>query len=158
LHLRDGNAAVALGALDNDAMAAIREPRLVNGLLAAAEGNADAWFDWYRLYQSALEEPEFFDSDLARAAQWGVAVELLRAESKTVASTLPLLTLLTHFGMPDVAPAVLAPRVRAASERPEPTELQARQAALGLVFQSLETLERRNDFALARLFFSNVEP
>ena len=158
LYLRDGNAAGAVAALDADALTAIREPRLVDGLLAAAEGNAEAWFDWYRLYQSALEEPEFFDSDLARAAQWGVAVELLRAERDTVASALPVLGLLSEFGMPDVAPVILAPRIRAAAERAEPTEVQARQAALAIVYRSLEVLERRNDVALARLVFSNTEP
>jgi tetratricopeptide (TPR) repeat protein len=158
LHLRDGNAAAALAALDDDAMAAIREPRFVTGLLSAAEGDADAWFDWYRLYQSALEEPEFFDSDLARAAQWGIAVELLRADGGTIASALPMITLLNQFGMPDVGPALLAPRIKPKAERAEPTELQARQAALGLVFRSLETLERRNDIGLARRVFENVEP
>lgn len=158
LHLRDGNAAAALGALESDVMTAIREPRWVSGLLSASEGDAEAWFDWYRLYQSALEQPEFFDSDLARAAQWGIAVELQRADSQTVTSTLPLITLLVQFGMPDVAPALLAPRAKQTTEAPDATEIEARQTALGLVYQSLETLEEHNDIALARVVFQQTEP
>lgn len=158
LHLRDGNAAAALGALDSDVMTAIREPRWVSGLMSAAEGDAEAWFDWYRLYQSALEQPEFFDSDLARAAQWGIAVELQRADVATVTSTLPLITLLIQFGMPDVAPALLAPRAKTTGEALDATELEARQTALGLVYQSLESLEEHNDIALARVVFKQTEP
>lgn len=158
LHLRDGNAARALGALDSDVMAAITEPRWVTLLLSASEGNADSWSQWFRLYQSALEQPEFFDSDLARAAQWGVAVELARAESKTVTAALPLLSMLNEFGMPDVAPVVLASRLEATSDTPSPDEARARQAAMGLVLQSLVTLARQSDLALARSVFTNVEP
>lgn len=158
LHLRDGNAARALGALDSEVMAAITEPRWVTLLLSASEGNADAWSQWFRLYQSALEQPEFFDSDLARAAQWGVAVELARADSKTVTSGLPLLSMLNEFGMPDVAPAVLASRLASPSDAASPEEARARESAMGLVLQSLAMLARRNDLALARSVFTNVEP
>lgn len=160
LHLRDGDAAGALGALDNDVMTAIREPRWVSGLIAASEGDSNAWLDWYQLFHSVLEQPEFFDTDLARAAQWGIAVELFRSDQESIASALPLLSLLNYYGMPDVAPAVLARRGNAAAdgEGAAATEQQARTAAVGLVFQSLGVLEQRNDIGLARLVFTHAQP
>lgn len=159
LHLRDGDAAAALAAFDADFLTEAEKKATMSAkLLAAGEGDTDAWLYWYAVYQSAGQEPALFDPDLASAAQWGAAVELLRADRGAVASTLPLIPLLNYFGMPDVVPAVLASRLHASTERLEPTEAQARQVALGLVYQSLEVLERRRDIDLARLVFRNVEP
>lgn len=158
LYLRDGNAAGALGALDSDVMAAITEPRWVTLLISASEGNTEAWMDWFRLYQSALEQPEFFDSDLARAAQWGIAVELARSEKNSTIAALPLLTLLPQLGMPDVGPAILASRSRGNKERPSAEEVQARRAAVGLMYASMDRLARRNELALARSVFEGMAP
>ena len=162
LYLRDGNAAGALTALGSDTMAAVTEPRWLTGLIAAAEGNPEAWLDWFRRYQAAIEQPELFDADVARGALWGSAVELYRAQPDSLQFALPLASLLIEHGMADVAPLLLRSAEKS-SEKSKDTatnqeKLTAERQALRLLFAALVRLESSGDLPLARRVFDNGMP
>ncbi len=161
LYLRDGDAGGALAALNTDTMAAVTEPRWMTGLIAAAEGNGEAWLDWFRRFQAAVEQPELFDPDVARGALWGSAVELYRAQPNSLGATLPVASLLVEHGMADVAPLLLVSAYDEGKEKPD-TDAQEKQMverqALRLLFEALLRSERNEDLPLARRVFDNAAP
>ncbi|HWO14965.1 MAG TPA: hypothetical protein VNN80_35925, partial [Polyangiaceae bacterium] len=86
LYLRQGDAQGALAALDNENVARITAPSLRQRVEAAAENDPDAWAELFRLFESSDDSEEngmTLDPDLGRAAAWGAAIELYRAEPRS---------------------------------------------------------------------------
>jgi tetratricopeptide (TPR) repeat protein len=113
IYLRYGDAKAALAALEKGDLVRVTPPGLVERLEHAAEDDdPSAWSDLYRLYSSSEDanRPETsMDPTLAKAAAFGCAVELFRAEPRSLRGAGPLAVELVDQGMAEVAPAVLTP-------------------------------------------------
>jgi len=113
IYLRYGDAKGALAALEKGDLLRVVPPGLTERLERVAEDDdPSAWADLYRLYsgQDGEDRPETsMDRSLAKAAAWGIAVELFRAEPRSLRGSGPLAVELVDHGMAEVAPAVLAP-------------------------------------------------
>ena len=150
-HLRDGDAAAASAALDVETFSFLRGLR--ERLNAAANGEAEAWAELFGNYKSQQENREGSAyADVARGAAWGAAVELLRAEPRSMRAALPVGTLLFEHGMGDVAPSIFS---EAIGQRPDPRQLNW---ALMLTLRGLAESERRHQVPLARRIFDNAQP
>lgn len=155
LYLRQGNPEGALSALDEESIARLTPPSLrqrVEG--AAADNDPEAWAELFRLFESAdatEESGPMIDPDLARAAAWGAALELYRAESESFRAAMPICSLLLAHGMAEVAPLIL----EQALEHSEHT----REAswALRFVLEAIRQAEALDDLAAARRTFARAQ-
>jgi len=156
LYLRYGDAKGALAALDKGDLVRVVPPGLVERLERAAEDDdPSAWADLYRLYSSTegAERPETsVDATLAKAAAWGIAVELFRAEPRSLRGAGPLAVELVDHGMAEVAPAVLAP---ALGNAPSAQDLSW---ALALTLRALLGEAEIGEHAAARRTFKSADP
>lgn len=150
-HLRDGDAAAAAAALDVETFSFLRGIR--DKLNAAANGEAEAWAELFGNYKSQQETRSGSDyADVARGAAWGAAVELMRAEPRSMRAVLPLGTLLLEHGMGDIAPAIFS---QAVGTNPDSRQLNW---ALMLILRGLAESERLHQLPLARRIFANSRP
>lgn len=111
LYLRHGDATGALKAIDNRTLERIVPPQLTERLERAEEGDSQAWFDLFMLFEQAAssETPEMaIDAQVAQAASWGAAVELYRNAPGETRNAMPLAEKLESLGFAEVAPRVLA--------------------------------------------------
>lgn len=161
LYLRDGDADGAIHALRDEGLE-VAQP-LQEALQSAAEGNIEGWMGWYQEFQGELEHPFHFDRDIARAAQWGTAVSIVRlgaiGERRSTMAALPVSNLLVELGMPDVVPLV----IQALDDgRPAAIDVQretdAKQVGLAFIYRSLLQLDAADDLPLARRVFANAKP
>lgn len=156
LYLRQGDAEGALAALDEENVARVTAPSLRERVESAAlENDPDAWAELFRLFESADESEEAglsIDPDLARAAAWGAAIELYRAEPQSFRAAMPICSLLLAHGMAEVAPLIL----EQALERSD----QTREAswALRFVLEAIRQAESLGDLPAARRTFKQAEP
>lgn len=154
LYLRQGNAAGALSALDHDAIARITAPSLRQRVESAATDNdPEAWVELFRLFQSsdAAEEAGIsIDPDLARAAAFGAAIELYRAEPDSFRSAMPICSLLLAQGMGEAAPLIL--------ERALQGSDQTREAswAMRFVLEAIRQADALDDLPAARRTFTHA--
>jgi len=155
-YLRYGDAQGALDALERGDLSRIVPPGLVERLERAAESDdPGAWSDLYRLYAETDEDnrPETsLDAELGRAAAWGAALELFRAEPRSLRGAGPLALQLTAYGLTEVAPLVLAP---ALGERPSAQDLSW---TLALVLRAVLGEDEIGDHAAARRTFAAAKP
>jgi hypothetical protein len=155
LYLRQGDAQGALSALDDENIARITAPSLHERVESAAtENDPDAWAELFRLFESADGSDEsgiMLDPDLARAASWGAALELYRAEPRTFRAAMPLCSLLLAHGMSEVAPLILEQALEHSD--------QTREAswALRFVLESIRQDESLGDLAAARRTFAHAQ-
>ena len=155
LYLRQGDAEGALAALDEENVARITAPSLRQRVESAAlENDPEAWAELFRLFESADESEESglsIDPDLARAAAWGAALELYRAEPQSFRAAMPICSLLLAHGMGEVAPLIL----EQALEHSE----QTREAswALRFVLEAIRQAETLGDLPAARRTFSQAQ-
>lgn len=156
LYLRHGDAKGALDALENGDLTRIVPPGLTERLeRAASDDDPEAWGDLYRLFESSedMNRPETsIDGALSRAAAWGTAVELFRAEPKSMRGAAPLSAQLVEYGMAEAAPLVLAP---ALGEKPSIDELSW---GMALVLRAIITEDEIGDLPAARRTFANAKP
>lgn len=156
IYLRYGDAQGALDALDKGDLLRVVPPGLVERLERAAENDdPGAWADLYRLYAESDDEdrPETsLDAELARAAAWGTAVELFRAEPRSLRGAGPLALQLVAYGMGEVAPLVLAP---ALGERPSAQDLSW---TLALVLRGVLGEDEIGEHVAARRTFAAAKP
>lgn len=156
IYLRYGDAKGALAALDKGDLLRVVPPGLVERLERAAEDDdPSAWADLYRLYGSAedADRPETsMDQALGKAAAFGVAVELFRAEPRSLRGAGPLAVELVDHGMAEVAPAVLAP---ALGNAPSAQDLSW---TLSLTLRALLGEAEIGEHAAARRTFKSAEP
>jgi hypothetical protein len=156
VYLRHGDAKGAAQALAGSPVEAVTSPALVERLGAAAEGDdAAAWRALLEGFARVLQSGDDLadsDRDLLQAAVFGVAVEAYRRDRTSRPVGLQLASSLIGFGMPEVAPLVLADVLRA---NPDP-ELAS------LVFETLgEVMLRESeseDAASAHRIFRASEP
>lgn len=156
IYLRYGDAKGALAALDKGDLVRVVPPGLVERLEHAAEDDdPSAWADLYRLYSSSedADRPETsLDASLGKAAAWGVAVELFRAEPRSLRGAGPLAVELVDLGMAEVAPAVLAP---ALGNAPSAQDLSW---TLALTLRALLGEAEIGEHGAARRTFQAAEP
>ncbi|MBK7585324.1 MAG: hypothetical protein IPI67_34685 [Myxococcales bacterium] len=156
IYLRYGDAKGALAALEKGDLLRIVPPGLVERLEHAAEDDdPSAWSDLYRLYSDSdgADRPETSLSPaLAKAAAWGIAVELFRAEPRSLRGAGPLAVELVDNGMAEVAPAVLAP---ALGNAPSAQDLSWASA---LVLRAMLGEAEIGEHAAARRTFKTAEP
>src|SRR5450432_492341 len=156
LYLRHGDARGVLSAADHADLGRIIAPELRDRLERAAEdGDADAWADLFRFFDSAsraADAEEIVDHDLMEAASWGAALELFRAEPSSMRGTVPLAAQLALRGMAEVAPLVLAPAV---AREGSPENLSF---ALGIVGKALVAEDELDQLPSARRTFENAQP
>jgi hypothetical protein len=154
LYLRQGNAQGALSALDDENVARITAPGLRQRVEAAAnENDPEAWAELFRLFEStdATEEMGIsIDPDLARAASFGAALALYRAEPRSFRAAVPICSLLLAQGMGEVAPLIL--------EQALETSDQTREAswAMRFVLESIRQAESLGDLPAARRTFARA--
>jgi tetratricopeptide (TPR) repeat protein len=108
----------------------------------------------FRLFESTDEAEESglsIDPDLARAASWGAAIELYRAEPRSFRAAMPVCSLLLAHGMGEVAPLIL----EQALERSD----QTREAswALRFVLEAIRQAEALGDLPAARRTFAHAK-
>jgi tetratricopeptide (TPR) repeat protein len=155
LYLRQGNPEGALVALDEESIARLTPPSLrqrVEG--AAADNDPEAWAELFKLFESAdvaEDSGPTLDPDLARAAAWGAALELYRAEPQSFRAAMPICSLLLAHGMAEVAPLIL----EQALEHSEHT----REAswALRFVLEAIRQAESLGDLPAARRTFAGAQ-
>jgi hypothetical protein len=156
LYLRHGDPRGVLTAADHADLGRIIAPELRDRLERAADdGDADAWADLFRFFDSAshaADAEEIVDHDLVEAASWGAAVELFRAEPSSMRGTVPLATQLAARGMAEVTPLVLAPAV---AKEGSPENLSF---ALALVGKALVAEDELDQLPSARRTFENALP
>jgi cellulose synthase operon protein C len=155
LYLRQGDAQGALNALEDENIARITAPSLHERVESAAtENDPDAWAELFRLFESADGSDEsgiMLDPDLARAAAWGAALELYRAEPNSFRAAMPLCSLLLAHGMAEVAPLILEQALEHSD--------QTREAswALRFVLESIRQDESLGDLAASRRTFAHAQ-
>lgn len=155
VYLRNGDAKGALDALDRGDLLRLVPPGLVGRLERAAEDDPGAWAELYRLYAEAdpQERPETsLDADLGRAASFGAATALFRAEPRSLRGAGPLALVLVSHGMAEVAPLVLAP---ALGDRPSAQDLSW---SLSLVLRAVLSEDEIGEHAAARRTFAAAKP
>jgi tetratricopeptide (TPR) repeat protein len=155
LYLRQGDASGALNALDDESIARITAPSLHERVESAAtENDPDAWAELFRLFESADGSDDSgitLDPDLARAASWGAALELYRAEPHSFRAAMPLCSLLLAHGMAEVAPLILEQALEHSD--------QTREAswALRYLLEAIRQDEALGDLAAARRTFAHAQ-
>jgi hypothetical protein len=155
LYLRQGDAHGALAALDDENVARITAPSLRQRVESAAVDNdPEAWAELFRLFESSDETDEAgisIDPDLARAASWGAAIELYRAEPRSFRAAMPICSLLLAHGMGEVAPLILARALEQSD--------QTREAswALRFVLEAIRQAEALGDLPAARRTFTQAK-
>jgi tetratricopeptide (TPR) repeat protein len=156
IYLRHGDAKGARLALDQGDLLRVVPPGLVERLeRASADDAPGAWADLYRLYAESdgSNRPETsLDADLARAAAWGSAVELFRAEPRSLRGAGPMAKELVDRGMAEVAPLVLGP---ALGESPSAQDLSW---AMSLTLRAVLSEDELGDHAAARRTFEAGAP
>ncbi len=153
LYLRHGDPLGAPAAADQGALDRMISPELRARLEAAADDDADAWFDLYRFYDSREAQSELsIDAELFRGAAFGVAVSLFRAEPGSFRGALPLATRLVAEGMAEVAPLVLNSGLARGAN---PDQLAA---ALALVLNAMVSENQLGQHDAARRTFAGAEP
>jgi tetratricopeptide (TPR) repeat protein len=153
LYLRSGNAAGALEAVDGPQVSRVVSPHLRDALHRAADGaEPDALFELFSTFDRLSETAgdASLDAELARAAAWGAAVELCRAQPKSVRGVIPISTLLMKHGMAEVAPLLLEGPLKGAAE-PEVASW-----TLGYVLEALMKYDAVGDLSAARRTFANA--
>ncbi|HEU4583013.1 MAG TPA: hypothetical protein VFS67_32360 [Polyangiaceae bacterium] len=155
LYLRQGDAAGALQALDDENISRITAPSLRERVESAATDNdPDAWAELFRLFESADGSDEngiSLDPDLARAASWGAAIELYRAEPRSFRAAMPICSLMLAHGMAEVAPLILEQALEHSD--------QTREAswALRYVLEAIRQDEALGDLPAARRTFAHSQ-
>jgi hypothetical protein len=156
LYLRQGDAEGALAALDDENVARITAPSLRERVESAAvENDPEAWAELFRLFESADEASEeaglSIDPDLARAAAWGAALELYRAEPQSFRAAMPICSLLLAHGMGEVTPLILEQALEKSN--------QTREAswALRFVLEAIRQAESLGDLPAARRTFKQAQ-
>jgi tetratricopeptide (TPR) repeat protein len=156
LYLRHGNPRGALDAIDKGDLARIVPPGLRERLeRASADDDPEAWADLFRLFDAAeqADRPETaLNAGLARAATFGIALELYRSEPNSARGATPLSVLLAEHGMAEVAPLVLGAALKANASA------QDVSWALGLVLRAMVDEEQMGQLDAARRTFENAAP
>jgi tetratricopeptide (TPR) repeat protein len=153
LYLRHGDARGALASLDDDNVARVTAPHLRERLESVVSDNdAEAWAELFRLFESATagDAGEIgIDRELARAAAWGAAIELFRAEPHSFRAAVPLCSLLLSHGMAEVAPLILE---QALEHEEHPREASW---ATRYVLEAIHQAETLGDLPAARRTFEH---
>jgi cellulose synthase operon protein C len=155
MYLRQGDAQGALAALDDENVARITAPALRQRVEGAAENDPEAWAELFRMFESVEEAEESgmtLDGDLARAAAWGAAIELYRAEPKSFRASMPIASLLLAHGMAEVAPLMLQQALETSDQTREMSW------ALRFVLEAIRQAESLGDLPAARRVFAKSEP
>ena len=155
MYLRQGDAEGALAALDDENVARITAPSLRQRVEGAAEKDPEAWAELFRLFESSDESEEqglTLDPDLARAAAWGAAIELYRAEPRSFRAAMPIASLLLAHGMGEVAPLMLQQALETS------TETREASWALRFVLEAIRQAESLGDLPAARRVFAQSQP
>jgi tetratricopeptide (TPR) repeat protein len=151
LFLRHGDAAGAVEAISSTSVDQVAPPGLMQRLVAAARGkDPNAWRELLELFgkPDGRDDETSVDRNLLAAAMFGVAVEGYRRDPGAVDLSMHLAVLLSVYGMPEVAPTVLAD---AATRHPDANVLAA---MLEMVGRSMAREESDDDPASARRTFT----
>ena len=150
--LRHGDAEGALAALGDDDVARVTRPSLRENLRKCAEDDdAAAWYEIYSAYRSVHESSEgqaLIDPSLARAAAWGAAVRLYRADPSSMRGSMPLATALLQHRMAEAGVTLLTDAAVASRDE------RAVSWALGYVLQAIVAQEEVGDIEAARRTFA----
>jgi cellulose synthase operon protein C len=153
LYMRSGNSAGALEAVDSPQVSRVVSPHLREALHRAADGaDPDALFELFSTFDRLSETTgdASLDSELARAAAWGSAVELCRAQPKAIRGVVPISTLLMKHGMAEAAPLLVSGPLQATPEA------DVASWTLGYVLEALMRYDSVGDLPAARRTFTNA--
>jgi len=155
LFLRYGDAEGALDALLESRVDRVASPPLFERLQAVVRrGQAEDWRGLLELYSRSVprDEESTIDRELLRAAVFNLAIEAYRRDPTAVDIADALALSLVGLGMPEAAPVVLLPAVRA---HPEPRLVSH---ALELVNRVLLWEQQGDDLASAHRVFQASLP
>jgi tetratricopeptide (TPR) repeat protein len=155
LYLRNGNAAGALEAMETPHVARVVSPHLHDALKRAKDDNdPEAWLELFSTFDrlGSADSDVSLDLDLAQAAAWGAALELYRAEPKTMRGAMPVATLAMRRGLGEVGPLLMRPIVEATAR------VEIASWTLGYVLETLMGHAAVSDVAAARRTFQNALP
>lgn len=155
LHLRNGDPHAAVDALEAPQVARVVSPRLREALRRAADdADPEAWFELFETFDRLgnVDSEASLEAALAQAAAWGSAVELYRADPKSMRGVMPLATLLLRRRMSEVAPVLVGPVVERAAH-PEVASW-----FVGYVLEALMSHDAVSDVESARRTFERAAP
>lgn len=155
IHLRDGDAAGALSAIDKADARSIAQPDVLASLERVADrAEPAAWLELLRALRTPPRDAEDApqDPDLLRTVTFCVAREAYRLDPSVPEVAGIVAEGLIELGMPDAAPAVLTAAVRA---HPEPSIVSG---AISLTLLALLRAAELEDLSLARHTFTAAMP
>lgn len=157
LHLRQGDAADAVSALESSEARRITPPELFERLeTAAATRRPVAWRQLAGVYANGtgeqVAEEMALPAQLAQGATWGAALEAYRRAPAEVETAVPIAALLAQLGMAEASPIVLADAVR------ESGDAQVVSGALRMIAGIIVSEEEAGDHASATRVFHNSRP
>lgn len=155
LHLRHGNAGAALDAVASEKLSRVAFPNLQEALSRARDGEADAWYELFRTFDSFIDEAASeapVGRELARAASWGSALELYRLEPSTMRGAMPLSTWLARHWMSEAAIPILTP-IAVSTEDP-----RVLSWVHNFVLQAIVAADSVGDVTAARRVFEAASP
>ncbi len=155
IHLRDADAAAALGAIDRADARDLARPDMISALERVADhAEASAWLGLLRALRNpshdADEAPQ--DAHLLRAVTFCVAAEAYRLDPTIPEVAGVVSEALIDLGMPDVAPAVLVEAVRA---HPDPHIVSG---AMALTLTAMLRAAEAEDLPSARRAYAAAAP
>ena len=155
IHLRDGDAVGALGAIDKAEARGIARQDLLGSLERVAErAEPAAWLGLLRALRAPPRDAEDApqDADLLRTVTFCVAREAYRLDPSVPEVAGVVAEGLVELGMPDAAPAALTAAVRA---HPEPSILSG---AISITLLAMLRAAELEDLTLARHTFQAAVP
>ncbi len=151
--LRSGDAAGAAAELEAETNELPLGAALARRLEEAADGNAEAWAALLSFYLSSAPEGPQTDPLLSRAAAFGTAIQLHRAEPEELRWALPLAGLLVdEFGMGEVMPLLVGDALLAESNE------KAFGVVLRMLGRAVVRAESSGEPEVARRTYRNSVP
>jgi tetratricopeptide (TPR) repeat protein len=155
LYLRNGAPAAAVDALEAPQVTRVVSPRLRDALRRASDDDdAEAWLELFATFDrlGATDSVVALDPDLAQAAAWGAAVELYRAEPKTMRGVMPIATMLLRRRLSEVTPLLVGPVVEKAGQA------EVSSWFVGYVLEALMSHDAVSDVDAARRTYERASP
>lgn len=160
LSLRHGDANAALTDIERSPARRMISEELYERLRRAASGGGaneirallSTWIDESSDREDQRQDPEIsLDSELFRAAAWGMALEVLRRDPTALDASMPVALMAAQLGMPETSPLFVLEGVE---KRPEPPILSA---AYQVTAQAIASEFGSDDLASARRIFRSAE-
>ncbi len=158
IHLRSGDAASALAAVEKNGVREIARPELVRTLQAVVDSpEAERWLEVSRLIRPSRrrggEDDDFSrDAELLKVASFSAACEAYRLDATNPEAATTVASVLVELGMGEAAPAVLADAAKG------PKDPRIVGLGLALTMQAMSRALEADEIDGARRTFRAAQP